>query len=162
MKLLLTFAILALTVTAYAQGSVYQLTFEDTDNTVFLAERNIAIYAASKRVKDILAENLGKDVVASDHISGIIVRTEDADLAVQEIMNQLAQKTGEKIGHVWNSNLKKASPTAIMMGASPSTTWYIVLSPREEGDYVLTISYLIEGKKKPEEPIGPVPYSETD
>ena len=133
---------------AFAQTPVHQFSFDDTENVKFVRERSIAIYPASERMKPMLESNLQKKVKAADHISGIIIRTENPDMAIQDIFNQMSEKTGDKIGRVWNSVLKKASPTRILMGVNKSATWYIVISPAPDGDYVLTISYLIEEKKE--------------
>lgn len=144
MKKLITLFIVTLTISAFAQEPVYQFSFDDTDNMTFAGNKNVTIYPASERVKPMLESNLQKKIKAADHVSGIVVKTENPDMAIQEIMNQVSAKTDMKLGRIWNSNLKKADPVRILMGASKSTTWYFVLSPSPDGDYVLTISYLIE------------------
>lgn len=144
MKKLITLFIVSATISVFAQEPIYQFSFENTDNMTFPADKNITIYPASERVKPMLESNLQKKIKAADHVSGIMVKTENPDIAIQEIMNQVSEKTGEKLGRIWNSVLKKADPTRILMGASKSTTWHFVLSPVPDGDYVLTISYLIE------------------
>lgn len=146
MKNIITVLVVTLSITAFAQSPVYQFSFDDTENMVFVGERSITIYPASERMKPMLESNLQKKVMAADHISGIIIKTENPDMAIQEILNQMSEKTGEKIGRVWSSVLKKASPTKILMGVNKSATWYIVISPAPDGDYVLTISYLLEEK----------------
>lgn len=148
MKPLILLFIVALSITAFAQKPIYQFSFDDTDHMKFGENRSITIYPASERLKPMLEANLQKKIKAASHISGIIIKTENPDRAAQEILNQLSAKTGEKIGRIWGSVLKKASPTTILMGASKSTTWYIVVSPTSDGNYVLTISYLIEEKKE--------------
>lgn len=162
MKPLLTLFILALSFIARAQEPVYQITFDDTENMKFLGEHEITIFPVSGRVKNLLDSDLEKNVIAADHKSGIIISTKHPDRAVQEVLNQVSVKTGVKISHISSSVLKKASPTAIAMGASKFSTWYIVLSPGEEGDHVLTISYLIEAEKEAKKPIGLLPYSDVD
>lgn len=146
MKKLFTLLIVATTITVFAQNPVYRFSFEDTDTMTFAGTKSVTIFPVSERAKPILESDLQKKVKAADHISGIMVNTENPDLAIQEIMNQVSEKTGEKIGRIWNSNLNKANPTRILMGANKSTTWYFVLSPAQDGNYTLTISYLIEEK----------------
>jgi len=146
MKTLITLFALALSITAFAQKPIYQFSFDDTDNIKFLGERSITIYPVSERMKPILESNLQKKVKAVDHKSGMIIKAKNTDMASQEILKQISEKTGEKVGPIWNSILKKATPTTILMGVSKSTTWFIVISPSPDGDYILTISYLIEEK----------------
>lgn len=144
MKRIITLFVLTLSITAFAQSPIYQFSFDDTEHMSFVGERAVTIYPASERMKPMLESSLQKKIKAADHLSGIIIRTENPDLAIQDIMNQMSEKTGDKIGRVWSSVLKKASPTRIIMGVNKSATWYLVLSPAPDGDYVLTISYLIE------------------
>lgn len=146
MKKLITLLILASTITAFAQKPVYQFSFDDTDTMTFTENKSVTIFPVSERAKPMLEGNLQKKIKAADHISGILVKTDNPDMAIQEIMNQVSEKTGEKLGRIWNSKLKKADPARILMGANKSTTWYFVLSPAPDGDFVLTISYLIEEK----------------
>ena len=147
MRKIITLFVVALSVTAFAQSPIYQFSFDDTDNMKFVGERSVMIFPASERVKPMLETNLQKKVKAADHISGIIIKTKNSDMAAQEILKQLSEKTGEKVGPIWNSVLKKTTPTTILMGASKSTTWFVVISPAPDGDFILTISYLIEEKK---------------
>ena len=144
MKKLITLFISALVVTTFAQEPVHTFAFDDTDNITFVENRSVAIYPASERAKPFLETNIQKKIKAAGHQSGIMVKTENPDMAIQEILNQISEKTDEKISRIWNSVLTKANPTRILMGASKSTTWHLVLSPAPDGDYVLTISYLIE------------------
>ena len=127
-----------------AQGLVYNFSLDDTDHAKFLDKRQITIFPVSERAKPALDKKRENGVRAADHISGIIIETENPDIAIQEIFNQLTPKTGEKIGRVWNSVLSSAKPTHILMGISMKSTWYCVLSPKEEGNFILTISYIIE------------------
>ena len=144
MKKLLILFITSLAISTFAQEPIYKFSFDDTANAKFLGERDVTIFPLSDRAKPILNKNRGRDVQAADYISGIVVKTENPDIAAQEIFNQLSEKTGETIGRSFNSITSKANPTQILMGYSKTSVWNLVLSPHPEGNYVLTISYLIE------------------
>lgn len=146
MKKLITVFTATLAITTFAQEPVYQFSFDDTETMTFAGNKSITIYPLSERAKPTIESSLQKKVKAASHISGIMVTTKNPDMAMQEIMNQISEKTGVQLGGIWSSVLKNAEPTRILMGASKSTTWYFVLSPAPDGDYVLTISYLIEEK----------------
>ena len=147
MNKIVTLFIVALSISAFAQEPVYQFSFDDTDNVKFIGNRDITIYPVSERMKPMIESSLEKSIQAADHVSGLIIKTENSDMAIQDIFNQLSEKTGEKIGRVWNSVLSKAKPTQILMGGSKTSTWYLVISPSSDGNHVLTLSYLIENTK---------------
>ena len=147
MKKLLTLLITALAFASLAQEPVYKFSFDDTETMAFSGDRSVTIYPLSEHMKPMMESNLERKLRAVDHVSGIRVQTENPDMAIQEIMNQVYDKTGERISRIWNSTLNKAKPCQILMGAGKSTTWYFVLSPAPDGDYVLTISYIIEEEK---------------
>lgn len=154
MKKVITLFIAALTVSAFAQEPVYRFSFDDTGNFTISGDKMVVIYPASEQAKPILESNLQKKIKAANHVSGIMVKTSNSDLAIQEIMNQVSEKTGENIGRIWSSSLTKANPTQILMGANKSATWFFVLSPAPDGDYVLTISYIIEEKDNGQPSVG--------
>lgn len=148
MKWLIMFLLSSWVLASSAQVAVYHVAFKDTDNMKFMGERDVVIYPLSERAKPMVESNLQRHVKAADYASGIIVKTDKPEQAAQEILHQISTQTGEKIGPFQNSVLKKAAPTAILMGASKTSVWQVVLSPAQKGDYVLTISYLIKASLK--------------
>lgn len=129
---------------AFGQTALHKIKFTDDKFVSFPARQTYAIYPLSERAMPAMQANTGRKVIAADYITGIKIKTANPEAAAQTILSQIADSTQVKLGPFWNSRLSEAKPSTMLTGIGKNATWSIFISPAEGGDYIATLSYVIE------------------
>jgi hypothetical protein len=144
MKSLLFIIPLFIAASALGQTTLHEFQFADEEFISFTEERKCEIRAHDVGIQSKLSESIGRKIKSANYISGIKIRTNDPDRAADAIFRQISNATKIKITPFSSSGLKKAKPSTIMTGIGVKSVWSIFITPAEGGDYILTISYVIE------------------
>ncbi|WP_162525368.1 hypothetical protein, partial [Rariglobus hedericola] len=110
----------------------------------FIEPKKYSIYPLSERAMPLMQTSTERKIVAADYITGIKIKTGNPDAAAQMILGQISDATKRKLAPFWNSRLKEAKPSIILSGIGKNSVWSIFISPADGGDYIVTISYVIE------------------
>jgi hypothetical protein len=133
---------------SFAESALYTITLKKSASFELVAGGRIAIYPLSERAKPMIQKSRNRPIEAADYDSSIRIKTAQPKMAVQEIVRQIAEQTGLPLGSFTNSQLVEAEPAVILMAAGENSVWHIVLSSKGADIYALTLSYLIDEKKK--------------
>ncbi|EIP96363.1 hypothetical protein OpiT1DRAFT_00778 [Opitutaceae bacterium TAV1] len=135
---------LIIAASVFGQTALHEIQFSDQKFVSFPENRKYAIYPLSERAMPMIQANTGRNVIAADYIMGIKIKTENPEAAAQMILGQISDAIKMKLSPFWNSRLKEAKPSTVLSGIGKNSIWSIFISPSEGGDYVVTISYVIE------------------
>ena len=129
---------------AFGQTALHEIQFTDHKFVSFTEPKKYSIYPLSERAMPMMQTSTERKIVAADYITGVKIKTENPDAAAQMILGQISDATKMKLAPFWNSRLKEAKPSTILSGIGKNSIWSIFISPAVDGDYVVTISYVIE------------------
>ena len=132
----------------FAESTLYTISLKKSASFEIVSGGAIAIYPLSERMKPMIQKSRNRSIEAADYDCGTKIKMAQPKMAVQEIMRQVADQTGLSLGSFINSQLVEAEPTVILMAAGENSVWQIVLTSKGADSYALTLSYLIDEKKK--------------
>jgi len=144
MKSFLFILSLLFSASVFGQAALHEIRFKDDKFVMFTGPKKFTIYPLSERAMPMMRTNTGRKIIAADYITGIKIKTENRDAAAQAILGQVSDAIKSKLGPFWNSRLIEAKPSAMLTGIGKNSVWTILISPAEGGDYIATISYVIE------------------
>lgn len=144
MKLPLFILSLLFAASAFGQTALHKIQFADDKFISFPEPRSYAIYPLSERAMPAIQANTGRKIIAADYITGIKIKTANPDAAAQTILAQISDSTKVKLSPFWNSRLSEAKPATMLSGIGKNAIWSIFISPAEGGDYLATLSYVLE------------------
>lgn len=127
-----------------AASPLYTIVLQPSPSFTVVGGGKIAVYPLSERMKPIVQEGRKRAIAAADYDCDTKIKTTQPKLAVQDIMREIAGQTGLSLGNFINSRLVAAEPTVILMGVGKNSVWHVILTPKGDGVYVLTVSYLID------------------
>jgi len=132
----------------FSEGALYTISLKKSSSFEVVAGGAIAIYPLSERAKPMIQKSRNRGIEAADYDCSIKIKTAQPKMAVQEIMWQIADQTGLSLGSFMNSPLVEAEPAVILMAAGENSVWHIVLTSKGGDVYALTLSYLIDEKRR--------------
>lgn len=134
--------------TCLAESALHSISLKGSASFEIVAGGAIKIYPLSERARPMIQKSHNRSINAADYDCGTKIKTAQPKMAVQEIMRQISDQTGLPLGNFTNSRLVEAEPTVILMAAGENSVWHVVLTSKGADVYALTLSYLIDDKKK--------------
>jgi hypothetical protein len=85
-----------------------------------------------------------RKVIASGYQSGVRIKTQKPDLAVQGIIRQIGQQTGLMLATRIDSTVAaRTAPAVLQLSYSETSVINLLLVPKDDGTFVLTCDYVI-------------------
>lgn len=144
-KLSLFWVFLALAVSALADSPMYSFSLKDNRFFTVEGNRTIDIHGLSERLRPMVQESKKRKIAAAHYSGGVLIRTPDAGAAAQEVISQISDQSGVELGFFNDTAFAaKTSPVILLMAVNQKSVWHVLLTPKEEGLYLLSLTCVVD------------------
>jgi hypothetical protein len=110
----------------------------------------ISVYPVSDAMKQIAKKGGRPTLTAASYDVGVTLRAPTPSLALQAVVQQIAEQTDRKLAKFYNTQLSAMKPATMLMAVDGNSVWCLVLTPKAEqpDTYLLSCGYVIDEEPK--------------
>ncbi len=127
-----------------AEEPIVSVSLADGSSFTVEAQPQITLFGLSERAKPMMQVRHNRPIAVAGYATGTVIRTGDPRMAVQEILHQIAEQSGRELVRIWDSRITAIEPTTLILAVGEKSVWNLLLTPKDEGTFVLSLTCLID------------------